>query len=271
MKHRLMAEGDASGAGGDAAAQAAAANGSGDKPWYSEAHKEYVTTKGWKTVDDALTSSINLEKLMGADRAGRTVVLPKDEQDVEGVKAFRAKLGIPLDATGYKVPDGLKDDPLLGSFAKLALDAGIPASGFDKVLNGMISAAQAQEVEAQNAAKASSAAELEKLKAEWGGEFDKNSEYARRFLRASGWDDAKMAKYESAFGTAAMLKDFHGWGSKTGEADFVAGGGSTAMTPSRMAVQKQIEAVRAARIAGTMTEAQFHAEMAILGPKLEAA
>ncbi len=247
----------------------------GDPPpaaWYPDEHKEFVTTKGWKSPADVITSTMNLEKLLGADRAGRTVVLPKDETDVEGMKAFRAKLGVPDAPDAYELPLPDGDG---GEFAKTAAqwfhEAGIPKAAGQKI------AAQWNEhfskmVEEQQAqAQASSRAELESLKSEWGKDFDKNSEYARRFLRAAGWDDAKMSKYEQAFGTAQMLKDFHAWGSKTAEAAFVGGEQQSGGLPAKLQIQSKMDELRAQRIEGRVGEKEYLERMEMLGAQLSAA
>ncbi|MET0659134.1 MAG: hypothetical protein ABW110_13365, partial [Steroidobacteraceae bacterium] len=107
------------GGGGDggqaaAAAAAAAAGAAANQPWFPEAHKSLVETKGFKSVEDVFNWGINAEKLIGLDRAGRTVVLPKDEADVEGRKAYYAKIGVPESADKYELPLPEGDD---GSFS----------------------------------------------------------------------------------------------------------------------------------------------------------
>lgn len=263
--------------GGDQAAAAAAAAASGGAdggaPWYPEAQKTYVEGKGWKTPADVLTSYTALETLMGADKAGRTVVLPKDANDLEGTKLFRAKLGVPESPDKYELqaPPGQGGGDLVKEASAWFHEAGVPKAAAQAItakwnahIEGLIKAAQ-------DKAKGESHAELEKLKGEWGPQFDQNAEYARRFLKAAGWDDAKMAAYEATFGTATMLKDFHEWGTKIGEAGFVAGDHKGGFTPAKAAIQKQIDELRSKRIANAITEKEFHAQMSVLGPQLEAA
>src|SRR5262245_744719 len=102
--------------------------------WHGDGLKDYVGTKGWKTADDVISGYQNLEKLPGLQAAGRTIVLPKDDADVDGIKAFRAKLGVPEKVDGYTVPakfkDTLKDDKLLPHVSAAALKHGIPAKAF---------------------------------------------------------------------------------------------------------------------------------------------
>lgn len=267
MKHRIQApEGGEGGGGG------------GNTPWYgalpadaAPEFSQWIANKNFPDAQTALQSSYNLEKLFGADKAGRAVIWPKDANDAEGWKGIYSRLGVPADATGYKVPDALKDDPLIGSFAKVAHSMNIPASAFEGVVTEMLKAASELDTKSQNDAKAASAKDLDKLKAEWGTDFDKNAEFGRRYLREAGWDDAKITRYEQTFGTATMLKDFHQWGTKISEHGFVKGDGAGGMTPQKQAVQKQVDTLKQRRIAGDVSDAQYHAEMAVLGPQLEAA
>lgn len=259
MKHRLEEESQDGGSGG-----------SGGE-WFAPEQKDFVANKGWKGPADAITSFQNLEKLMGADKAGRTVVWPKDENDADGWKGVYSRLGVPADPTGYKIPDALKDDPLIGEFAKVAHSANLTPAGFDKVVTQMLKVAGDFDASSQAKAKEASAKELEKLKGEWGSDFGPKSEAARRFLRESGWDDERIARYEETFGTASMLKDFHGWGAKLGEAPFVQGDGKGGMSANKAKIQQEIADLQRRRAAGEVPEKVFMSEMDRLGPLLDAA
>ncbi len=267
--------GDGSQAAADAARAAQAAfGGTGTvAPWYPDASKAYVEGKGWKSPADVLSSYTALETLMGADKAGRTVVLPKDATDTEGMKLFRAKLGVPESPDKYELPapPGEGGANLIKEASGWFHEAGIPKSAAQQItakwnthIEGLIKAAQ-------DKAKGESHAQLESLKAEWGQSFDKNAEFARRFLKAAGWDDAKMAAYEATFGTAVMLKDFFQWGAKLGEPGFVAGDNQGGFAPAKAQIQQKIDELRSKRIANAITEKEFHAQMSVLGPQLEAA
>ncbi len=242
-------------------------------PWYDGVQnadlKGWIASKGFSDPAQAAESAWNLEKLLGHDKAGRTIVMPKDEKDVDGWKALNAKLGVPADATGYQIPESLKADPLIGSLASVALEAGIPVRAFDTLLNKMAPIAIEAEAKAEREAQAASAAELEKLKGEWGGEFEKNSEFARRFLRQSGLTDEQMAGIEKAIGTTAMLKTFHSWGAKTAESNFVDTDRSG--VGGKLVAQRQMNELRARRVAGQVGDAEFYAEMDRLGKMMEAA
>lgn len=59
--------------------------------------------KGWKTPEDALKSYKHLEELMGADKAGRGVIMPKDAEDKEGYDRIYKALGRPDSPEGYEI------------------------------------------------------------------------------------------------------------------------------------------------------------------------
>lgn len=249
-----------------------ATGGDTPAPWFADDQKDYVTNKGWKAPADAVTSAINLEKLMGADKAGRTVVMPKDDKDVEGLKAFRAKMGVPESADKYELPF---PDGESGDFAKTAASwfhkQGVPKAAAQEIAKEWNTFFEGMLKEDSTKLQAESQKQLDTLKTEWGNDFDKNSEFARRFLRASGWDDAKVKKYEDTFGTAAMLKDFHGWGSKTGEHDFAGGGGGGSFSLSPQAAKEKLGDLRQQRIEGKITQKDYLEQMEKLAPLAEKA
>lgn len=247
LKHRLqMADGDGGG------------NGAAPPAWFGDANKDFVTGKGWKTGDEAITSYRNLETLVGAEKAGRTVVLPKDDKDADGIKAYHAKIGVPEAADKYELPLPEGDD---GTFAKVAggwfHQHGVPklaAQGIAKAWNDHIGALVKAD---QDKATATSEMQLTQLKTEWGAEFEQKSEHARRFMRAFGWDEAKVNLYEQTFGTAAMLKDFHGIGSKIAEPGFAGDGSKGGNGVDKVAAQNKLNEMRIARSENKITDAEW--------------
>lgn len=262
---------------GDAGAGAAtnAGQAAANQPWYPDTEKDYVANKGWKGPADVVGSYKSLETLVGADKAGRTIVLPKDEKDAEGIKAFRAKLGVPEAADKYELPapPGEGGPNLIKEASGWFLEAGIPKAAAQGIVQKwnthMESLIKAQETEAQN----QSARDVETLRGEWGANFDANAEFARRFLTAAGWDDAKMAKYERAFGSATMLKDFFQWGKAVAEPGFSTGGneGGNTFSPDKQRIQSQIQELTQKRIANQITQPDFLTQNTRLQQLLEAA
>lgn len=200
-------------AGGAPAAPAAPAAPSGD-PWYKEIPAEFqtsLTAKGWdklpaleapKVLSDAY---FNLEKLLGADRAGRTVVLPKEDASPEEKRAFAAKLGAPEKPEGYeiKAPDGAPQE-LVKDAQKWMHDLGLPKAQGEQLAQKYL------EAEAANfkAFQAEGAKAIDTLKVEWGADYDKNTEAGRRAVRSLGLDADAITRIERSLGTAQMVKLF---------------------------------------------------------------
>lgn len=256
-----------------AAAAANAAAAAANAPWYPAEAKDYVTNKGWKNPAEAIGSYQALESLYGADKAGRTVILPKDDKDLEGLKNFRAKLGVPESADKYELPapPGEGGTNLIKEASAWFHKAGIPKAAAQQVTQQWNDHIAKLVKDGELKAQVESQAQLESLKTEWGQEFEVKAEYARRFLKAAGWDDQKMALYESTFGTATMLKDFFLWGSKVGEPGFASGNEKPNFAPAKSQIMAKIKELRDQRMAGQINEREFHAQMAILGPQSEAA
>jgi len=189
-------------------------------------------------------SAYNLEKLMGFDRAGRTVVVPDENASPETVAAFRAKMGVPATAEGYQlpVPDG--GDP---EFVKTAstwfLENGVPANAAAKLVE-KFNAYSAERMAAQEAQYLTGTEqEFAALRTEWGKAYDEYTELAKRAtLQFIPGDDAAraetLAKMERAIGTATMMKLFQAVGAGLGEAKFRQGDGGTGMMTPAQAQQR---------------------------------
>lgn len=223
-------------AGQPAAAGAAAGGAGAGAPWFGDAHKDLVGAKGWKSPDDALQSYRGLEQLLGADKAGRGAILPKDENDVETANALYTRLGRPEKADGYKLSEGLKDDPMAKAFRDEAHKAGLSARQFEAA-TGWFEQAMTKERDRQDAEfKAKVDGDTDKLKSEWGAAWDGKIELARRATRQFGVDEGTLGALEEKMGTAWLYKFFANVGEKLGEDPGVRGGtgaGGFGMTPEQ--------------------------------------
>ena len=106
-------------AGTALAGEGAQANGQ-QQAWYggyAEDIRGFVENKGWKDPSDAITGYINLEKYLGADKAGRGLVLPKDDAATDEWGQVYDRLGRPKSPDEYKLP---VPDGDTGEFAKMA-------------------------------------------------------------------------------------------------------------------------------------------------------
>lgn len=219
-------------------------------PWLPNADEPtvgYVQNKGWDEPSKAIESYRNLEKLMGADRAGNAVILPKADATPEERAAFFNRLGRPSEATGYKleIPEG--HDPAFAGLASTKFhDLGLTkeqGEGLAKWNNEMTAAAAAKA--AADRADAFSKDEVA-LKAEWGAAFQQKLANATAVVRGLGLDAATIDKLSDTLGHKATMQLLDKIGAKTGEDTFVSGGstGGFSSVPTPAQAKAQIESLR---------------------------
>lgn len=199
-------------AAGDAApAQAGASD------WYTniadENLRRWAQAKGWKDPLAAVESNYNLERMVGLDRAGRTVTLPREDSPPEEWRAYHQRIGVPENAEGYSLPLPENAPP---EFAREAAqwmhEAGVPAKSAALLAQRWNAHLAQSQQAAEQSFRVESAAQLDALKSEWGGSFESNAEHARRaglhFL--PGADVAarnqQMDKIERVLGTASFMR-----------------------------------------------------------------
>lgn len=195
---------------------------------FDEGTRGFVQTKGWKSPADVLGSYQNLEKLLGADKAGRAVVPPKDDASPEEWAAFYGKLGRPESADGYKLPLPEGDT---GDFAKQAAvwmhDAGLTPRQAEVLAgkwNEHFGAAQnAQMAEFEQ----KSAIDLQDLQKEWGQNFEANAELARRARREAGLSEQEGQAIERALGLKKAAQVFAFLGKQFAESPMKGGEGAS--------------------------------------------
>lgn len=197
----------------------------------------YVQNKGWTEPVQVLEGYRNLEKLLGADKAGRAVVLPGDKAEPAEVAAFYDKLGRPADPKDYKiaVPEGYDTgfaEAARAKFHELGITAK-QAEGLAAWNNEYVGGLAAKQ---QNQTAEAFQKDVATLKEEWGAAHDQNVVVARNVVNALGWDAAKIDKLSASIGHAELMKTLHQLGTRMGEDAFVGGkdtqyGG--AMTPGQ--------------------------------------
>lgn len=276
LNRRLeTAEGDGGGGGGGGGAPGPAPT----TPWHGEFaadapqdFKDWVANKGFKDPQSALYSAFNQEKLIGAEKAGRTVLWPKDENDKDGWKSIYSKLGVPGKPEEYGLAAGKDDDANLVSAFATALHANnIPkaaAAGlFSSMQQTLKDMAEAQSLEAQQKSKT----EMEALDKEWGTAAAGNKELARRFARELGITAEQMNAVENALGTATFMKMFHAGGAKLGELKGEPGGGGGQFGYTRDQARAKLDAARIERSEGKISAEQWQKLFDELAPIANAA
>lgn len=210
--------------------------------WYSGADElttGYIQNKGWQTPLDAIKSYQNLEKVLGADRAGRTVVMPGDNATPEERNAFFEKLGRPTDPAGYnlQVPEGFGDKEFAGEAGKWFHELGLSkaqgeqlVSRWNEYVGNRVGADQA-------IAQQTYEQDQSKLTQEWGAAYAQNLAAAQTAARNLGLEAETIDKLQAALGHYGTMNLLSKIGSKTTEAPFVSGDGSNgfgdAMTPAQ--------------------------------------
>ncbi len=91
--------------------------------------RRVADAKGWREPADALRSYKHLEELLGADKSGRGLIMPRDENDREGYARLYAALGRPETADGYELgallADRELDSDFMGTMAGAMHEAGL--------------------------------------------------------------------------------------------------------------------------------------------------
>lgn len=194
-------------------------------PNADEATTGYLQNKGWKSPTELLSSYQNLEKLFGADKAGNTVVLPKENSTPEELANFYNKLGRPSDAAGYKIPVPEKGgDP---EFAKVAAgkfhELGLSKAQGEKLAewyNGMAaSSLAARETQTAQTFQSDEAA----LRVGWGAAYDQNKVAAQNAVAALGLDAGTIDKLQGSLGHKGTMELLAKIGAKSTEGSFVTG------------------------------------------------
>ncbi len=220
-------------ASGAPAAPATPANGE----WFSsitdEPTRTWVQAKGWKGSAELAESAYNLEKLIGHEKAGRTVVIPGDDAKPEDVAAFRAKMGVPANAADYKlpVPDGASTE-FATEAAKWFHETGVPPKQAQALTEKWNSFAALQAKADGEKFVQRADQEFTTVVSKWGKDADMNLEAGRRaaaqFIPAANAEARAdiMHKIERAVGTQTMLEMFASIGKGLGEHRMVDGGGA---------------------------------------------
>lgn len=222
------------------AVAAPAASGEWFSPIQNAEVKTWVEAKGFKDPATLAESAYNLEKLIGFDRAGRTLVIPDENSTPEQRAAFNSKLGVPEKADGYKlpVPQGIPPE-FAGEASKWFHEAGVSTKAGEQIA-GKWNEYQAARMAADQAAfDAKSDVEYKGLQTEWGAAFEQNIELGKRaalqFIPGTAEERAMtLTNLERALGTGQLLKLMSNIGSGLGEHK-MQGGESTngIMTPAQ--------------------------------------
>lgn len=173
-----------------------------------------VLTKGFRDEEALAKSYFEAESLLGHDRAGRTVVLPKDDADVEGREALFTKLGRPEKPDGYGVvPLDGQDPAWVSSATETMHKAGLSTQQAHALVTWFNEAETARQQADVDAFVARVEPELATLRQEWGDAdtIAANEESIRRAMASKRGTVQQREAAEFYLGTKrflqAMLED----------------------------------------------------------------
>lgn len=210
--------GEGGGAGGDqgtgdagtqqqGAAAAAAAEAGKLPEWATGASDEQaakIRDKGWKSPLDAVTGYMGAEGLRGAD-PDRIRIMPKDADDMEGLKAWRDSMGIPETPDGYNFDDfeiGDGDDDLRPVLRTAAHRWGLDETTAKGIATDLLAGVNEVEAAKTKAWNENSQKEYREQIVEWGGSADANIQRITQFCERM---DVDFAEAELFFGTKKWL------------------------------------------------------------------
>lgn len=198
--------------------------------------REWAKSKGAKSPEALANSYWQLEKYVGADKAGRGVVIPKGDATPEERQAFWGKIGRPESPAGYETPDipGMPQGKAAEWFhaANLTKDQA----------SAVVEAYGRFATEAEESFIATSKNEADELKREWGQAYDHQRELALRAIRNAGLGEEDAIAIERALGVKKAAKAFAALGKQYAEAPMHEGDASdpTYMTPADATAKKAV-------------------------------
>lgn len=270
---------DKSGANAGVSGGAGAANEPFYKGWDADATNkdihDWVKNKAYPDVQTLARSAHGLERLIGADRAGRVVALPAHEyddkgnlvkEDKEGEAAWRTKIGVPVSADKYDIP--LPANNPYPQFKNMMADVffqnGVPARMATQLAKGYESAIQKMETEVRAQEDTKSEAAMHELERAWGSDYQERVNVAARgkawlAKESGGLNDVQLRVMESVLGTSNFMTMMWKIGAGNKEAGFV---GNDAKEPGSFtggaaAAQSRLDQITADRSAGKIDDHQW--------------
>jgi len=198
-----------------------------DTPWIDKVQNPEVRTwaesKGLQngTFENVLGSYHNLEKLMGADKAGRTITLLGDDATPEQQGEFYTKLGRPSDAKGYGLTPTEGQD---SSFADWAGDV-FHEAGLTTKQSAMIAekwGTYAAEIN-QNISDTATVSKDEAvttLKKEWGAAYDMKVAGIDVAASKLGFTHDHLTALHASMGPVEAMKFVDSLNTKIGDHEF---------------------------------------------------
>ena len=219
-------------------------------------------------VESALKSHFELEKLKGAEASQLIKLEPIDNREAwHGPGGVFERLGRPQTADGYEMPDipeerlGEGSIDLRPVFKESAFKVGLTGAQAKEMSADLNKALMEFEILEETKFVTSQNKDMDVVKGEWGDEFEKNMEVARRGAVALGFDvttedgQGVLRALEKTMGTRAAVMKMHEIGARMSEHGSGFHGGDGAPTSFMNEAQAQAEIER--RIADPELQAKF--------------
>ena len=191
------------------------------------ATKAWAEAKGLQngSFENVLGSYHNLEKMVGADRAGRTVTVLGDDATQEQKDEFYTKLGRPAEATEYSValPEGATDDTRLNMMRNKAFELGITDAQFAGLAEADMAYISAVNQGVADKATVSAADAEAQLRTEWGAAFDLKVAGIDVAAHKLGMSDDQLNGLRESMGPVEAMKFVDGLNTKMGDHSFESG------------------------------------------------
>ena len=188
------------------------------------ATKAWAEAKGLQngSFENVLGSYHNLEKMVGADRAGRTITLLGDDASPEERDAYFNKLGRPESAAQYSValPEGVTDDTRLNMMRNKAHELGISDAQFSGLAEADAAYISATVQGVSDKAVISAADAEAQLRTEWGAAFDLKVAGIDVAAHKLGMSDDQLNGLREAMGPVDAMKFVDNLNTKIGDHSF---------------------------------------------------
>lgn len=208
-----------------------------------ETLREYATGKGFDKsgLEGVVKSYSHLEKLISAEKAGRTVLLPGPDADETAMNDFYTKLGRPEKAEGYELPVPEGDDGKMADWARGVFhEAGLTAKQAAIVSEKWNAHMGALQGDATLASEQSAQQAEAELKREWGAAYDQKVNGIDQAAANLGMTEDQLSGLHASMGPVAAMKFVDSLAGKLGERPVDVGGealGGSTLTP-QMATQE---------------------------------
>jgi hypothetical protein len=217
-----------------------------------------VKQKGWKDIGSVIKSYENLETAFGADKAGRTLLLPKNDQDTEARDLIYTRLGRPENAEKYvyKAPEGVQIDNDLVKMSKdIAFKSGMNQSQYDAMAKAWDDLSASKMAEMGQVSQTTLAEEYATLTKEWGSrdgpawvrQMSVAKKATEHFKLANAEGKSVIDAMQNTAGYAATMRFFANVGEQlmeSGGPGEEGGKGTFAMTPAEAKIaygQRQLD------------------------------